>query len=57
MVINDDLRDLIMQNATTDELRTRATKYGMITLRNYGMNFVFQGITTADEVLRETIQE
>lgn len=57
MIMNDELRDLIMQNATTDELRTRASHHGMITLRNYGMNFVFQGITTADEVLRETIQE
>jgi type IV pilus assembly protein PilB len=57
MIMNDELRELIMQNATTDELRTRATHHGMIPLRTYGMNFVFLGVTTADEVLRETIQE
>lgn len=57
MIVNDDLRDMIMRNATTDELRDRAESYGMIPLRKYGINYVFQGITTADEVLRETIAE
>jgi type IV pilus assembly protein PilB len=57
MVMNDTLRDMIMENCTTDELRNRATDFGMITLRQYGMNFAYQGVTTADEILRETIQE
>ncbi len=57
MIMNDDLRDMIMSNSTTDELRDRAESYGMIPLRKYGINFVFEGITTADEVLRETIAE
>lgn len=57
MVMNDDLRELIMQNATTDELRDRAASHGMVTLRQYGLNFVYEGVTTIDEVLRETISE
>jgi type IV pilus assembly protein PilB len=57
MIMNDDLREMIMQNATTDELRDKAESFGMIPLRKYGINYVFQGITTADEVLRETIAE
>ncbi len=57
MIMNDSLRDMIMENCTTDELRNRATDFGMITLRQYGMNFAYQGVTTADEILRETIQE
>ena len=57
MIMNDDLRDMVMSNATSDELRDRATSYGMIPLRVYGINYVFQGITTADEVLRETIAD
>lgn len=57
MIVNDDLRDMIMANATTDELRDRAETFGMIPLRKYGISFVFEGITTADEVLRETIAE
>lgn len=57
MILNDDMREMIMNNATTDELRDRAESYGMIPLRKYGINYVFQGVTTADEVLRETIAE
>ncbi len=57
MVMNDDLRDAVMRNVTTDELRDKAASYGMVTLRAYGINFVFEGITTVDEVLRETMQE
>ena len=57
MIMNDQLRDMIMENCTTDDLRSRATDFGMVTLRTYGMNFAYQGITTADEILRETIQE
>ena len=57
MVMNDDLRDMIMQNATTDDLRATAQTFGMITLRDYGKQFVFDGFTTADEVVRETVHD
>ena len=57
MLMNDGLREMVMNNATTDELRDKAAGFGMIPLRKYGINYVFQGITTADEVLRETIAE
>lgn len=57
MVMNDELRDMIMQNATTDDLRAKAVTYGMITLRDYGKQFVFDGFTTAEEVVRETVHD
>jgi type IV pilus assembly protein PilB len=57
MVMNDDLRDMILVNATTDDLRKKAQSYGMITLRDYGKDFVFQGLTTAEEVVRETVHD
>ena len=57
LIMNDDLRDMIIRNATTDELRDAAQKYGMITLRKAGMDAVFGGLTTAEEVIRETILE
>jgi len=57
MIMNDDLRDMIMQNATSDELRTKAVSYGMITLRDYGKQFAFDGFTTADEIVRETVHD
>ncbi len=57
MVMNDELRDMIMQNATSDELRVKAVSYGMITLRDYGKQFVFDGFTTAEEIVRETVHD
>ena len=57
MVINDELRDMIMRNASTDELRQKARGYGMVTLRDAGMQAVYAGTTTVDEVVRETIIE
>jgi type IV pilus assembly protein PilB len=57
MYLNDDMRDMIMRNASTDEIRTAARANGMVTLRDAGMNSVFDGTTTAEEVIRETIVE
>ena len=55
MIMNDDLRDMIMRNASTEDLREKARSQGMITLRDSGMLGIFGGLTTADEVIRETI--
>jgi type IV pilus assembly protein PilB len=57
MVITDEIRDMIMSNRSADELRAAAKKNGMIPLRDYGVSFIHEGITTYDEVLRETIVE
>jgi type IV pilus assembly protein PilB len=57
MMMNDRLRDLIMENCAVDELREAASGFGMVTLRQCGMNYAFEGTTTLDEVVRETILE
>jgi type IV pilus assembly protein PilB len=57
MIMNDTLRDMIMCNCTTDELRDKAAEFGMTPLRSYGMNHVYNGLTTVEEVLRETIAD
>jgi type IV pilus assembly protein PilB len=57
MILNNELRELIMQNASTDDLRKAAQKSGMVTLRDAGMKACFEGTTTAEEVIRETIME
>lgn len=57
MIMNDDLRDMVMANRSTDELREAARGFGMISLRDAGMQNMFLGNTTADEVIRETILE
>ncbi|MCA9100121.1 MAG: Flp pilus assembly complex ATPase component TadA [Planctomycetales bacterium] len=57
MMMNDDLRDLIMQGASTDELRDAARRFGMVTLRDAGLEAAFAGVTTLEEVIRETVIE
>ncbi len=57
LIMNDALRDMVMRNASTEDLRDAARKAGMITLRDSGMNNIFLGNTTAEEVIRETILE
>jgi type IV pilus assembly protein PilB len=57
MVMSNDLRDLIMQNCQTEELRNAAAERGMVTLRMAGMAAAFEGTTTPEEVVRETVLE
>ncbi len=57
MILDDELRDMIMNNCNTDDLRTRAQEKGMKLLRNMGIEFVKEGTTSAEEVIRETIVE
>ncbi len=57
LVMTDELRDLVVRNASTEEIRDLARKAGMVTLRDSGMENMFLGHTTADEVIRETILE
>ena len=55
MIMDDELREMIMNNAQTDHLRDRAKEKGMTLLRDVGLQFLFDGTTTAEEVIRETI--
>ncbi|MBN1804281.1 MAG: Flp pilus assembly complex ATPase component TadA [Sedimentisphaerales bacterium] len=57
MVFNDEIRDLIMNQASTAVLRTAAQKNGMVLLRDNGLAAIYDGITTIDEVVKETIME
>ncbi len=57
LIMNDELRDMVMRNASTEDLREAARRAGMVTLRDSGMESIFKGETTADEVIRETILE
>jgi type IV pilus assembly protein PilB len=54
MAMSPGLRRLIMNNASTDDLRAQALKEGMLTLRMDGLLKVSQGITTLEEVIKET---
>ena len=54
MLITDDLRALINHGASVGELRDAAAKGGMMTLREAGMQKIYSGLTTIEEVVRET---
>jgi type IV pilus assembly protein PilB len=55
MEINDELRELILVGASALELKKKAIEQGMITLRRSGLIKVALGMTTMEEVLRETV--
>jgi type IV pilus assembly protein PilB len=57
MIMNEDLREMVLRNASTDDLRDKARSYGMISLRDAGMTQCYAGTTTIEEVVRETIVE
>jgi len=55
MTMDDEIREMIMANATADDLREASRQRGMITLRDAGIQDMYRGITSADEVIRETV--
>lgn len=55
MEITSELRDMILIGASAGELRKKAIELGMITLRKSGLCKIRDGITTIEEVLRETV--
>src|SRR5262245_23247706 len=57
LVMNDDMRDLISKGASTDQLRNFARSKGVKGLRERGLDALFAGATTIDEVVRETVME
>ncbi len=55
LILHDELRRLIMERASTAVLREAARSVGMKTLREDGMQKIFAGITSIEEVIRETL--
>ena len=57
MTINDEIREAIMNNASSAELRELAVANGMTTMREAGIASIFDGQTTIEEVVKETVLE
>jgi type IV pilus assembly protein PilB len=57
MVFTDEIRELIMNQASTGLLRAAGLKAGMKLLRENGLAAIYDGITTIEEVVKETISE
>ncbi len=55
MEVTDEIRELILIGASALELRKKAIDDGMITLRESGLHKIRNGITTIEEVVRETV--
>lgn len=57
MVFNDEIRELVMNHGSANVLRNAAKKAGMRMLREKGLTAVYNGQTTIEEVVKETIME
>lgn len=57
MVVTDDVRSLIIENASAPELRKMAVKHGMTSLRDDGFRHLAEGRSTVEEILRVTKDE
>jgi type IV pilus assembly protein PilB len=56
MEVTEELRELILVGASSLELRRKAVDDGMITLRGSGLRKVKDGVTTIEEIVRETVK-
>ena len=57
LTVTDEIRDSIAAEQSADEIRDVARSQGMTTLREAGLKLIFDGLTTIDEVVRETVME
>jgi type IV pilus assembly protein PilB len=55
MQIDDDIREMILSGSSAIELKRKAMDNGMITLRRSGLIKIKEGVTTIEEVVRETV--
>ena len=55
MDINDTIRELIINKASATQMRIQAQRAGMRTLRDAGIQKIFAGLSTIEEVVKETL--
>jgi type IV pilus assembly protein PilB len=56
MQLSPELRRMILRGASVAELQAQAVKEGMLTLRMDGIVKVLRGVTTLEEVVKETAE-
>ncbi len=57
MEVTDEIRDMILSRAQSKDIKKKAQENGMLTLRRSGLTKIMNGITSVEEVLRETIKD
>jgi type IV pilus assembly protein PilB len=55
MVVTDEIKELVLRRASSDEIGRVAEAPGMVRLREAGLRKVAEGITTVEEVLRTVV--
>lgn len=55
--MTDDVKDLVLNRAHSKDIKMKALEKGMISLRMSGLQKIKDGITSVDEVLRETVKD
>jgi type IV pilus assembly protein PilB len=55
--VSDEIKDIILSGASSKEIKKKALEQGMITLRRSGLIKIKNGITSIEEVLRETVRD
>lgn len=57
LVLNEEIREMILNHKSADQIRKKAVTFGMRTLRYAGLEKILKGLTTASEVMRVTPKE
>ncbi len=57
IVMDDEIRDLISGASSTDQLRQACRRKGFMTLREAGLKALYAGVSSLDEIVRETVME
>jgi type IV pilus assembly protein PilB len=55
MDVDEEIREMILSGGSANELRQQSLENGMISLRHSGLQKIREGVTTMEEVIRETI--
>jgi type IV pilus assembly protein PilB len=56
LVLSERLKQMIIDGASSGAIREAAREEGMLTLRDRGLRLIFEGVTTVEEIVKETIQ-
>ena len=57
MKIRNEIKEMILNRATSREIKRKAIENGMLTLRHSGLIKIKKGVTSVEEVLRETVRD
>lgn len=57
MEVTEEIKDLILSRAQSYQIKKKAIEQGMVTLRQSGLIKIKEGITSIEEVLRETVKD